>query len=490
MVQDFKRFITRFRVKQNIWIFVPVSKTIDQHKRRFLFFSLLSNGFLLSIMLLGHLILNLNSLGTNMFSVFSSKTASYNNIFLKVMSPLVIINLISNVAWYLLHTKYSSIRNYRLTGLLRHATSELELLKHHLSSQEEETVKAVEWQFMYDTTNQCLYIKLLYGGHISQDRAEDVERRLTSFLKMRTSSKEWILTDTFIDDETATMNVTYGKSRTRYIIESIDDIYSDAESGLIKLDSELFFNPRKQVHLIAVGRTGSGKTSFLKNLILQIVGDARNRIYICDGKASYLSTLKDSIRGSTVATTGEELLEMLKEINSIIEERYRDNNEQSLNEEDVTYLDLHPEKGHIYFVFDEILALFSLVEGEDKLRKPSERILPKIQMYFTSILQLGRAANVHVILTGQQIPAIILPTSSREAFGARFILGKVDPSNAVEILGVGKNALPNVNTSNYSALVWLDGYGWDNAKTMLLPYMDESKLPFKATLRELTNYEL
>lgn len=486
MLQDIKKFLSKFDMRQNHWVYLPVRKTLDQQKRRYFFFSLLSSGLLIAFMLSGHLVLNLG----NYISGLSGGDISYNNTLVYVMLPITLIHVLCCIVNYFLHSKYSSILNYRLIGLLRHATSELELLKHHLSSQDEETVKAVEWRFIYDKENQCLKIKLLSGGHISQERALDVERRLTSFLKLRTTAEEWIVTDTFIDDISATINITYGMNRVRYTVKSVEDIHTDLDYGLIKLDSELYFNPRKQVHLIGVGRTGSGKTTFLKILILQIVSDPRNRIYICDGKASYLSTLKDSILGASVATNGDELLKMMKEIKSIIDSRYREINEQSLNEEDVTYLDLNQEKGHIYFVFDEILALFSLVEGEDKLRKPIDRILPKIQMYFTSILQLGRAANVHVLLTGQQIPSTILPTSSREAFGARLILGKVDPSNAVEILGVGKNSLPNADTSNFGALVWLDGYGWDSAKTMLLPYINETSVPIKSTLRKLSNYEL
>lgn len=195
--------------------------------------------------------------------------------------------------------------------------------------------------------------------------------------------------------------------------------------------------------------------------ILAILSDSTNKLYICDGKASYLSTLGDLNPEISVAITGEELLEMLKKINMTIEDRYQKLKRSVQEERDVTFLDVYPKEGHVYFIFDEILALFSSIETNDKLKSPKERQLPKIQMYLTRVLQLVRAANVHVILTGQQIPATIIPTSSREAFGARMILGRLDPSNAIEILGVGKNSLPNIDASNYGSLVWLEGYGWD-----------------------------
>jgi len=368
-------------------------------------------------------------------------------------------------------------------SLLRHASTELDLLKNHEVREDENPTKSIKWQFNYFANNH-VHIELFTGGHISKEFIADIARRLTSFLIMETYNKdEWVLIDSMIDDNTGTITIVYGQARGRYIIDK-DTIIRPNRKGFIRLDSEFVFNPRKQVHLICVGRTSSAKTTLLKVCLLQVVSDRRNRIYICDGKSSFLSTVGRSIPRSKTARSGQELLEMLTEIVGIIETRYeRINNVDS--EKDLTYLDMFPKNGHIYFIFDEILALFSRIEASDKLLKPAERLLPRIQALFTEVLQLGRAANVHVILSGQQIPATILPTSSRESFGARVVLGKIDPSNAIEILGIGKGSLPNVDTSNYGSLIWLDGYGWDTPKFMLVPYINED-VKYKYTLRQLT----
>lgn len=486
--RDIKRYVSRLRIDDEVWVYLPVSKTIDQKKREKIILSSISIGVIIAVFSSLHLFLNFNYYGKSVLQPNLTNQAELNFFYLNVLKLFVLMHLIILTLWMYFHSSYSKIKNWRLIRLLERATSELDLLRHHHVNQTEEPVRTIEWQFIYKKDG-TLKVRLLPGGHITKDKSEDIARQLTYYLIKETKDdKEWYLVDSFIDDETGTVNILYGPKRKRISIDSINSINNNM--GLIQLDSEFYFEPRKQVHLIAVGRTGSGKTYFLKILILSILKNHKNKLYICDGKSSYLSTLKHSNKNISVSTNGEDLLEMLVEISSVIDNRYKKLNEKTYEEKDLTYLDVYTDDGKIYFVFDEILSLFSRIEIEDKLLKPKERLLPLIQKEFTNILQLGRAANVHVILSGQQIPATILPTSSREAFGARVLLGKVDPSNAIEIFNLGKGTLPKVDTSNYGALIYLDGFGWDLPKSMLLPYLDEDKLPFKKTLRELQNNNL
>ncbi|MFR9273361.1 MAG: hypothetical protein ACLVO2_12740 [Clostridia bacterium] len=485
MFEELKRLLSQFYWRDGKKIYIRVEKTIEQAKKivHRIVLSVLLSGVV--IMMLWFFILNAGNIGMSIFSALNHRKITYDLSPFRIMIPIIIMLLVCIGAWSYLHSRFSPVKNWRLIGLLKHASSELDLLRDYQHYQVESPVKAIEWQFCYTDSN--LHIGLLTGGHISEEATENLAKRLIGFLVLRTHSKdEWILVDSFADEMAGMVNIIYGSARGRYVIDCIEKIHA-TENGLIQLDSEFFFNPRKQVHLICVGRTGSAKTTLLKVCLIQIVADTRNKVYICDGKSSYLSTVGDSIANSQIATTGEELLKMLEEIVNIIKERYTKAKVNVYEEEDVTYLDMHPEDGYVYFIFDEILALFSRIESTDKSLATKERLLPKIQALFTEVLQLGRAANVHVILSGQQIPATTLPTSSREAFGARIVLGRVDPANATEILGVGKNALPKVDTSNYGGLIWLDGYGWDSPKFMLTPYIDDSKIKYKQTLRDITN---
>ena len=482
MFKEIKRLLSRFQWISGKQVFIRVNKTKKQAEKITRVVLQFTTLLCLAITVVWFVLTNAGNIGTSVFSVFHQQEVIYNLFPLRFMFILTTTLFFIIIGWLFLHSRFSPIKNWRLIGFLIHATSELDLLKNHEIYQDEEPTKYIEWIFHYDT-NHYLYIELLIGGHIHEKLCEDIARRLTGFLILRTHNKdEWVLTDNSIDELSGSIRLVYGLARKRFVIDDTTKI-QPTKNGLIRLDSEFFFNPRKHVHLICVGRTGSAKTTLIKVCLLQIVADVRNRVYICDGKSSYLSTVGRSIPESQTATTGEELLEMLTEIVNNINIRYE--NMKTIDaEEDLTFLDMFPADGHIYFIFDEILALFSRIESSDKLLKPAERLLPKIQSLFTEVLQLGRASNVHVILSGQQIPATVLPTSSRESFGAKIVLGRIDPSNAVEILGIGKNALPNVDTSNYGSLVWLDGFGWDTPKFMLAPYIDES-VKYKQALREL-----
>lgn len=485
MLKELQRLFSQLYWKAGKKIYIRVGKTIDQTKKTTLMIVLSALLFSVLIMVSWFFKLNFGNIGTSIFSALNHQEVTYDLSPFRIMIPIIGILLIFIGGWSYLHSRFSPVKNWRLIGLLKHAASELDLLRDYQGYKVESPVKAIAWQFYYTGSN--LHIGLLTGGHIAEEATDKLANRLIGFFILRTHNKdEWILVDSFADDRSGMVNIVCGSARGRYIIDSIEKIHA-TEKGLIQLDSEFFFNPRKQVHLICVGRTGSAKTTLLKVCLLQIVADTRNKVYICDGKSSYLSTVGDSIANSKIATTGKALLEMLEEIVSIIKERYQKTKVNVYEEDDVTYLDMYPDDGHVYFIFDEILALFSRIEADDKMLTTKERLLPKTQALFTEVLQLGRAANVHVILSGQQIPATILPTSSREAFGVRIVLGRVDPANATEILGVGKNVLPKVDTSNYGGLIWLDGYGWDSPKFMLTPYIDDSKIKYKQALRDFTN---
>lgn len=486
MISEFKRFISRFYFMNGSTIHYKVKRTIQQSKstRQNIAKITLCLWLLFAVFIVVKA--NLENIGKSIMYMFNNKTVIYDLVPVYIMLFILGLMICAYFLCVYLSSRFSPIKNYRLLSLLHHASSELDLLSNHKIYQKEEPIRRIEWVFKY--IDDELQIKLFPGGHVSDDQTEKVAKNLTSFLILQTHNvNEWVLTDSFVDEISGSTSIVYGSPRNRFVIDSLDKICSHSEN--IRLDSSFYFSPRKQVHLIAVGRTGSAKTTLIKSILLQVISDRKNKIYICDGKSSYLSTIKDIVPEIDVTNSGEELLEMLTEINEIISERYHKMKSNIEEERDLTYIDMFPEEGHVYFMFDEILAMFSVMEGKDKLLKPVERLLPKIQALFTSVLQLGRAANVHVILSGQQIPSTILPTSSRESFGCRMILGNVDPSNAIEILGVGRNSLPKVDSSNYGGLIWLDGYGWDSAKFMLLPYIDETKIKFKKTLRYIVDSE-
>ena len=72
--------------------------------------------------------------------------------------------------------------------------------------------------------------------------------------------------------------------------------------------------------------------------------------------------------------------------------------------------------------------------------------------------------------------------------GALIYLGKTSDIQAQQFFGIGVKDLPQVDTSNYGGLIILDGI-CDYPKKFISPYYDDKKLPFKKTLKELSQVE-
>ena len=67
----------------------------------------------------------------------------------------------------------------------------------------------------------------------------------------------------------------------------------------------------------------------------------------------------------------------------------------------------------------------------------------------------------------------------------RIALGRISQSQAMEIFNMSKNDLPRVDTSNYGGVIWLDGMNLEKPLEFMTPYYDDSRLPFKRTLKKL-----
>lgn len=411
------------------------------------------------------------------------KGVSFENILLIncVLVPLYILTIYIFIKW--LSSIYSPIPKYRLKRLLKDGTEELNLIRNHNDSINQ--TKWVKWEYWIENNN--IFINCYLGGFITDNFEKELGHKLTNYLiKITGDIERYNLIDNINDTEHGRIKLIYGKSRERRIINSIENLKT-SKKLMIQLDSELFIN-NKTLHTLLVGPTRSGKTTLMKTLLISSVAlnPIKNRIFICDGKNSYLASVSHSIKNSRLATTPKALLSMLDEICLIMNNRYKIFTDDPNDERDITYCELRPNEGLIFFFFDEVLALYSEVEASDKLLKPTERILPQIQARVNSLLQKGAAANISVIMAMQQAPAYTISTAQRSAFGCRIACGRIDDIQAQEIFGLTTRYLPYSDTSDYSGVIWLDGQGWNYPKTLKLPYFDDNALPFKATLRKIT----
>ena len=245
---------------------------------------------------------------------------------------------------------------------------------------------------------------------------------------------------------------------------------------------------KKQPMGLIVGPTGAGKTTLIKSIVIEFLANSKqNSLYTIDGKNSFLaSATSNFVHTGKTATDGQTSLELLKELNRIMFDRYHKMNLDILNEKDITYVEAFPNEGHILLIADELLALISEVQASDKTKPTKERLAPQIYSRLLSLIVRGRQASISVIVSGQQMPASILPTEARDSLGLRIALGRVSQVQAQEIFNRGLSDLPHVNTSNFGGLIWLDGLDWETPKEFKSPQYDDNKLPFKHTLAYLT----
>ncbi|MDV7717408.1 MULTISPECIES: FtsK/SpoIIIE domain-containing protein [Enterococcus] len=411
----------------------------------------------------------------NVIPSFSKGRIIFDNQSLNLMLILALVIIIAISLWEFLHSRYSPIEKWKLEKLLRGFTEESDLLRHHDNSFNQ--TKSVKW--IYSATDGLITIKLMAGGHVNSEMEKDIARRLHGYF-VKETKVSWVLEDRRIKDGLLAMVFSHEKDES-LIIDDLSKLEKSNELN-IQLTKRLSWTTRQPMGLI-VGPTGSGKTSLLKALIISfLASNHKNKIFTIDGKGAFLSVAMGRI--GKVATDGQSALELTTELCQIMQQRYEEMNADVDSEKDSTHAESF-KQGSILLIADELLALVVEMQASDKMVKPAERIYPQFNSNLMSLIVKGRQASILVTVSGQMMPASILPTEARDSLGLRIALGRMSQQQAQEIFGVGLKYLPRTDTSNYGGLIWLDGLDWELPKSFLSPYYDDNKLPFKATLSKL-----
>ncbi|MFM1538236.1 hypothetical protein [Helcococcus bovis] len=158
-------------------------------------------------------------------------------------------------------------------------------------------------------------------------------------------------------------------------------------------------------------------------------------------------------------------------------------NENKDYSEDINYIEKYDE-GSILLVIDEALTLITNIQNEDKELKPIDRNYNKFISLLSNLINKGRQANTHVLISGQSIPASVLPTDLRDSLGLRIALGRVTRSQAIEVFSTYD--VPETN-KEYSGVLWHDALGWKEPTVFLQPYFNEEKLNFRRILEEMAS---
>lgn len=419
-------------------------------------------------------ILNLKNVLPSLTNIFSGKSIIFDNKFLFVSVISLVVFIFLNGLWKFLHSRYSLIERWHLEKLLRDFTEESDLLSNELH--ENKITKGVRWVYKIDV---AIRIELFLGGHVTFEKGKDIPRLLQSYF-VKESRKNWVLEDENVMNGKIMMNFTHEQDE-KIIFDSLVTANSSRELN-IRLTKKLTWTLKQPMGLI-VGGTGTGKTSLLKYIIINFVAsNSKNRVYTIDGKNAYLGNAMGNI--GEVATSSEEAISLVRELKNLMNERYSQIIEKNDEEKDLTHEEFF-HQGMVLLVADELLALVAEMQAKDKILKPSDRLFPQFYENLLSLIVKGRQASIFVIVSGQQMPATILPTEARDSLGLRIALARITQVQAQEIFNMGLKDLPSVDTEDYGGVIWLDGLGWKKPKQFISPYYDDEKLPFKATLKRL-----
>lgn len=449
--------------------------TVDQNQAQISYKKHRAYIFLLKIWAIATLTFGVVLNVKNVIPSISRGEIIFENQSLKLMFLLLLMSVVIILLWEFLHSRYSPIEKWKLEKLLRGFTEESDLLRQHDNSFNQ--TKSIKW--LYSISDSLIIIKLMTGGHVNSEMEKDIARRLHGYF-VKETRVSWVLEDRRIKDRLIMMVFSHEADK-RLVIEDILSLRQSNELN-IQLTQRLSWTIRQPMGLV-VGPTGSGKTSLLKVLIISfLANNHKNKVFTIDGKEAFLSVAMSRI--GKVATDGQSALELTAELCQIMQQRYEEMNADVDSEKDSTHAELF-EQGSILLIADELLALVGEMQASDKMLKPTERIYPQFYSNLMSLIVKGRQASISVVVSGQQMPASILPTETRDSLGLRIALGRMSQQQAQEIFGLGLKDLPRADTSNYGGLIWLDGLDWELPKPFQSPYYDDEKLPFKATLSNI-----
>ncbi|EIX3329472.1 FtsK/SpoIIIE domain-containing protein [Listeria innocua] len=471
MIKKFTEWLSRL---PPFWGYLS-KLTVDQNQAQISYKKHRAYIFLLKIWAISTLTFGVVLNMKNVIPSISRGEIIFENQSLKLMFLLLLMSVVIISLWEFLHSRYSPIEKWKLEKLLRGFTEESDLLRQHDNSFNQ--TKSIKW--LYSISDSLIIIKLMTGGHVNSEMEKDIARRLHGYF-VKETRVSWVLEDRRIKDRLIMMVFSHEADK-RLVIEDILSLRQSNELN-IQLTQRLSWTIRQPMGLV-VGPTGSGKTSLLKVLIISfLANNHKNKVFTIDGKEAFLSVAMSRI--GKVATDGQSALGLTAELCQIMQQRYEEMNADVDSEKDSTHAELF-EQGSILLIADELLALVGEMQASDKMLKPAERIYPQFYSNLMSLIVKGRQASISVVVSGQQMPASILPTETRDSLGLRIALGRMSQQQAQEIFGLGLKDLPRADTSNYGGLIWLDGLDWELPKPFQSPYYDDEKLPFKATLSNI-----
>lgn len=307
-------------------------------------------------------------------------------------------------------------------------------------------------------------IRAYKQGDIFTDKMNGFDTSLSALLKLPLENK--------IDTITHCDYVFSRYNDSRIVIAGTEPAYNN--TTLLPLSSNLSWNILKQPHLLLAGVTGSGKTTFLNYLIIEMK-KMQAEIYICDPKRSDLASLKNILGAEYVASDVNNIAKLSRIAKEVMTNRfieYKENAENFVYGYSFVDYGLKP----VFIIFDELGAFRASAD---------KKVFSETMSNLTEIILKGREMGVFCVLSTQQPNASNIPTELRDNLSVRLAMGNMSSEAYRMVFGEDINDLQTLNTMG-SGYIFLDGLGWSKPKPFEAPYLNYKNFNF---IEELKKYQ-
>ena len=322
------------------------------------------------------------------------------------------------------------------------------------------------WIFYSSTTEYVVKIQKLAGtyetdlDHLSELVSSTLGDRYKITSKKVTQDQSWF---EFV--------LSPVQQNLRFIPRNVEELIQ--KQYIVKLMNNLTINFSKLPHLAIFGKTNSGKSTILWSIILQTISNSQ--LYFVDFKNEF-SILKEFYPAGRFATSQDEVIELLQNIVSILNQRKKFVQRESRKRREIgltaSRLGLEP----IYLIIDEfasVLASFGTSTEDRKKRKLCESLL-------LQILMQSRAYGITVLYASQSPSTEVLNQQMRSQFSTYILLGSANSD--VQRMALGQVATAG-NVDKFS------GYYVEETADFTTPQQFEVPDFYKHKLNELDTFE-
>lgn len=314
---------------------------------------------------------------------------------------LMIINAVTYLIGLFFFWRFV-IRTYR-----KQKSSIAKDLKYFLSSHELYEIKNNELissaKLGYLETDNRIIIRVPKTGGKYDKKLADIGADLSALLKLPLDNRV---------ESVSTIDYIFQKSRPERLILS-NKPKEENSTTKIPLNSQLFWDIKKQPHMLIAGVTGGGKSVFINYLLIEFL-KMGSTLYIADAKNSDLGSLKAYLGDSVVATTANNIARITREAKETMDKRY----EEVQAPDKFVYGADFVEYGYkpVAVFFDEVGAFRASAD-----KKTFEETMKNL----TEIILKGRQVGVFCVLSTQQPNANNIPTELRDNLSVRVALGNM-----------------------------------------------------------------